>query len=249
MAFKVSSEEETRTFYDRLIKGEESRGFWGKSNRFNGLAIPKKKMIRSHFLDVILPHISSTDKLLDLGTGTGGFLACLSPYCEEIVGTDISDELVMEATRVIELLGLTNAIARRTEGTALPFDDDEFDAILLMDVIHHMEDAEKTIAEAMRVLKPGGKVIVFEPNLLNPMLALFSLIDPNERGLLALGTQIRYRKLLSPFMVIESIGYNGLLVGPDNFIFRSIVRCINLAGIRKIFGWVNPHIFAVGNKT
>jgi ubiquinone/menaquinone biosynthesis C-methylase UbiE len=80
--------------------------------------------------------------------------------------------------------------------SGLPFNDDSFDAAVLMDVIHHLETPAETLKEVVRVLKPGGLFIAFEPNNLNPMVTLVYTFDRNEWGIFRLGMPGRYRSLL-----------------------------------------------------
>ena len=80
------------------------------------------------------------------------------------------------------------------EPEKLPFEDQKFDVILIVDVIHHLDDIKKNINEIKRVLKKGGKLLIYEPNKLNPLIWLTHLIDKNERGLLRVGSFKKYRE-------------------------------------------------------
>jgi SAM-dependent methyltransferase len=75
----------------------------------------------------------------------------------------------------------------------LPFEDASFDRVAFSSVLHHIPSFEVALAEAARVLRPGGFVFAFDPNLLHPAMALLrhprsplylsAGVSPNERPL------------------------------------------------------------------
>src|SRR5262249_25604471 len=58
------------------------------------------------------------------------------------------------------------------DAAALPFRDGTFASVLVRDVLHHVPEPRRTAAEAVRVLAPGGTLVVLEPNGRNPLIAL-----------------------------------------------------------------------------
>ena len=114
---------------------------------------------------------------------------------------------------------------------------------MLVDVLHHLERTGPTLVEARRVLRPGGRLLVFEPNKLNPLLFLMCAIDRNEWGLLRLGSRRQYRKLLSPGFEIATMDYSGLLIGPDGPVFMWIADLLSSGTTGRLFGWLCPKIF------
>jgi hypothetical protein len=89
----------------------------------------------------------------------------------------------------------------------------------------------------------GGKLLVFEPNKYNPLLAFLCLLDRNEWRALLLGSMKRYRRLFGSYFNIYSMEYNGLLIGPDSKINCKIADFLNLPVVRNVLGWLNPKIF------
>lgn len=245
--FKPTSSDTTRDFYENLSKGVENRGVWGMDTRFDADGIGAKSSVQKYFEPVIRPYFKGDEKCVDLGCGPGGFLLVAAKYCREIVGADIVPAFVKECSAAIERAGMTHASTVLLQKGPLPFADASVDTVMMVDTIHHLEDAPATMKEVARILKPGGTFLIFEPNKLNPLLALMCLLDRNEHGLLALGTFGSYRRLLKDDFSIEHGHYSGLLVGPENKLFLRIADW--LAGpLRPVFGWLCPKLFIAARK-
>jgi len=240
--FRSSSSEQTKAFYGDLVEGKQRRGLWGMENRFDADAIASKPSVMRHFAPVVREHLATTDRVLDLGCGPGGFLTVMAPYCGHIVGADIVGEFVERTNEVIEQHGLANAEAVLVTGARLPFDDASFDAVVLVDTIHHLEDVPATFDEVTRVLRPGGHVLIFEPNKGNIPLAVMCVLDRNERGLLPLGTFASYRRVLGPRYAIEHQAYNGVLIGPEGKLSSAVADYVSAPG-RPLVNWFSPKLF------
>ncbi|HUQ30351.1 MAG TPA: class I SAM-dependent methyltransferase [Candidatus Paceibacterota bacterium] len=112
-------------------------------------------------------HITAADKVLEIGCGTGLFTRKMAERTgADITGVDISPDLLAVARK--------NATAPRVqfvEGNAmqLPFPDGAFDVVYGSSVLHHL-DFDQSLAELFRVLKPGGRMVFGEPNMLNPQI-------------------------------------------------------------------------------
>lgn len=101
-------------------------------------------------------------RLLDIGCGTGGLLERLAPRIEEGVGVDASrDMLALARTRLAER-GLSHVSVRQADMYRLPLPDAVFDAVTLQMVLHYAEDPAAALAEAARVLKPGGTLLILD---------------------------------------------------------------------------------------
>ena len=96
----------------------------------------------------------------DLGCGTGAMAAILAPHVQRVIGIDASDEM-LDAAR--ERNGKTSNIEWR-KGTleALPISDASVDAATFMLVLHHLPSPAVALAEAGRILKPGGRVLIVD---------------------------------------------------------------------------------------
>jgi ubiquinone/menaquinone biosynthesis C-methylase UbiE len=186
--------------------------------------------------------------VLDVGCGPGGFTAILAENASRVVGVDVSDEFVDAANRTFERHALTQANAVTGSASALPFDRESFDVVTLIDVLHHLDDPPAALAEVERVLRPGGRVLVFEPNKLNPLLTFLCLFDRNEYGFLKMGRIPIYERLLSPHFRIESASYSGLLIGPDGPAARAVADSLQEGPLAGVLGWLSPKLFFVARK-
>ncbi len=96
----------------------------------------------------------------DLGCGTGPVALALAPFVARVVAVDGSAAMLQAARR--RLQGLDNIDLRRGELEALPIDDTRLDAAVLMLVLHHVPEPSRALAEAVRVLKPGGRLLLVD---------------------------------------------------------------------------------------
>jgi SAM-dependent methyltransferase len=99
--------------------------------------------------------------ILDVGCGLGMYVQAFRRFSQDVHGVDVDEEKVAEAGQ--ELPNLRVAPAEQ-----LPYADGRFDVVLLHEVIEHVEDDRQAIAEAGRVLRPGGRLVIFAPNRLYP---------------------------------------------------------------------------------
>jgi SAM-dependent methyltransferase len=99
--------------------------------------------------------------LLDIGTGTGRLLELVAPRAERALGVDMSrDMLALARARLAERGLADRAAVRQADMYRLPFADAAFDAVALQMVLHYAEDPAAALAEAARVLKPGGTLLI-----------------------------------------------------------------------------------------
>ena len=100
------------------------------------------------------------EDLLDLGTGTGRMLAVLADRAERCVGIDYSREMLAVARANLEAAGKRNWQVRHGDLYQLPFPGASFDVAVVHQVLHYLEDPAEALAEAARVLRPGGRLLV-----------------------------------------------------------------------------------------
>lgn len=98
--------------------------------------------------------------LLDIGCGRGGILKLLGSRANRAIGVDIDADARNVARAELFLAGLPNCSLRQGDMYRLPFDDAEFDTIVLDDVLGDAERPIHVLREARRLLRPSGRLFV-----------------------------------------------------------------------------------------
>jgi ubiquinone/menaquinone biosynthesis C-methylase UbiE len=102
------------------------------------------------------------DSLLDLGTGTGRILTLLKDRYRRAIGIDASREMLAVARANLDKAGITRASVRHGDILNLPVDGQDFDFVIIHQVLHFLPQPELAIAEAARMLRPGGRLVVID---------------------------------------------------------------------------------------
>ena len=105
---------------------------------------------------------SEVKDLLDIGTGTGSVLQLVGHEVKAAVGVDLSREMLQVARANIARAALGNCQVRQADMYQLPFPAASFDAVTLHMVLHFAEEPGRVLAEAARILRPGGRMVVVD---------------------------------------------------------------------------------------
>jgi SAM-dependent methyltransferase len=108
----------------------------------------------------LLPPVPA--RLLDLGCGTGWTSVFFAKRGYDVVGVDISPDMIFHANGNKERDDLTNLQFMVSDYESMRFQN-EFDCVVFFDALHHAVDEEEAIRQAYRALKPGGVCITVEP--------------------------------------------------------------------------------------
>jgi ArsR family transcriptional regulator len=124
--------------------------------------------------------------LIDIGCGQGRILKLLASRAHRAVGVDIDSDARRLARAELLLAGTPNTTLRQGDMVSLPFDDGEFDTVIMDDVLSGAKDPAAALLEAKRLVKAGGRVL---------LLAAVRDSDASALGLefanLAAGAQLR----------------------------------------------------------
>lgn len=116
----------------------------------------------NHRLELTKKYIDfKNKKVLDVGCGVGMFLKQFKKLGAKVYGIDVDKKKIEIAKRKYKNVKVAPA-------EKIPFRKETFDIVWLHEVIEHVEDEKKVLSECFRVLKPGGKVVIFAPNRLWP---------------------------------------------------------------------------------
>jgi len=115
-----------------------------------------RRRILSSFVGRIVRNLNPDPRILDVGCGTGANLEMLAQF-GEVEGVDVSTE----ALDFCQTRGLQNV--RQGEAEHLPYEDRSFDLVTGLDVVEHLDDDTAGLQEMRRVLRPGGRALLFVP--------------------------------------------------------------------------------------
>lgn len=158
---------------------------------FNGISSDYDKLNHILSLDIdkiwrrravrrIADKKEATD-ILDIACGTGDFSIAIAkkmPQGSHVTGLDLSEGMLAVMKEKVEKLGLTDKISMiQGDCENLPFADNRFDRVSVAFGVRNFENREKGLTEMLRVLKPGGRLVILELSLPSNRIArsLFNL--------------------------------------------------------------------------
>jgi ArsR family transcriptional regulator len=101
-------------------------------------------------------------RLLDIGTGTGRLLEILAPRVSAALGIDASRSMLALARERLARQGLFHCTVRLADMYRLPLPENSFDLCVMQMVLHYAESPADVLAEAARMLRPGGRLVVID---------------------------------------------------------------------------------------
>jgi ubiquinone/menaquinone biosynthesis C-methylase UbiE len=127
------------------------------------IEVPHPIITRTRLREVLDP--SPGERVLEIGPGTGYYTLDLAQWVEPdgmVEVFDIQQEMLDHTMRRARQGGLANVSATQGDATGLPYEDDSFDAALLVAVLGEIPEGDAALRELRRVLKPGGRLVVGE---------------------------------------------------------------------------------------
>lgn len=116
--------------------------------------------LEAALLDALPP--GDLGRLLDIGTGTGRLLELLAPRISAGLGIDASAAMLALARARLARAGIAHCRVRRADMYRLPLADGGFDLVVMQMVLHYAEDPVAALAEAARMLRPGGRFLLID---------------------------------------------------------------------------------------
>ena len=131
-----------------------------------------------HFIKLRDPHkliriakLPIDGALLDAGGGTGRVTQSFKGLASSLVVVDLSSKMLVHASEK----GGLDPVCSYTE--RLPFPNQYFERVVMVDALHHVCNQRKTIKEMWRVLKPGGRLVIEEPDIQHFSVKLVALAE------------------------------------------------------------------------
>jgi ubiquinone/menaquinone biosynthesis C-methylase UbiE len=134
---------------------------------FESLAGDWERIRKSYFDDRVtslaIEKLLPRDLVLaDIGCGTGSLTFELARFAREVVGVDLSQEMLRRARAVAKERDLGNVEFRQGDALKLPLTSRSFDAAFCVMVLHFLPDPQRAIAGLCRIVRPGGAVILVD---------------------------------------------------------------------------------------
>lgn len=149
---------------------------------------------------------------LDAAGGTGRAGSLLKPLVDHLTVCDLSFEMLRQASNREKLLPCQVRVER------LPFPDGQFSRILVSDAFHHFGDQPGALKELTRVLQPGGRLVIQEPDIRRFAVKLIALAE------------------------------NILLMGSRFHAPQKMVRLVNSFGLRASIETQDATVWIIGEK-
>ncbi len=206
---------------------DKAARFWDRwAERYSRTPI-KDEEAYERKLAMTRDHLQSTDKVLELGCGTGGTAIRHAPYVGEVHAVDFSPRMIDIARERAAQAEVSNASFEVASLDSLQAGNDAFDAILALSFLHLLEDPDVALQKIAALLRPGG-VFVSSTACLAEHHGFLRLLGPIGRAL-------------------------GLLPVLSFFSFDGLRERIEAAGFEVLTFWVpearRPHVaFVIAKK-
>lgn len=104
--------------------------------------------------------LTGSETVLDIGTGAGHTAMACAPHAASVTAVDLTPEMLQAASDLAASRRLANIQFRLADAASLPFPDATFDAATCRVAAHHFPAIDRALAEAFRVLRPGGRLVI-----------------------------------------------------------------------------------------
>lgn len=200
----------------------EQKHYW-ESRHLLARRHPEHPVIREYVLPKIqlikrYVEFRQDTRLLDVGCGNGFFTFYFDQICDA-TGVDFSEKMLA-----------LNPVSKKQQmdAAALRFDDNTFDIVFCHALLHHVEDIDRVLSEMRRVSKKN--VVVLEPNILNPLMFLFSALKKEERGALKFSLPYLRSKIeQNGLAVVTSFSYGMIVPNKTPAFLLPVMRLFNFS--------------------
>ena len=100
-------------------------------------------------------------RVLDIGTGTGHTALAFAPHVRDVVGLDLTEEMLREARKLAQERNIDNVTFHTADVYRLPGElETSFDLVTCRRAAHHFSDIDEALTEMVRMLRPGGMMLI-----------------------------------------------------------------------------------------
>ena len=234
--FFTTTAEQDRHYQELVDRRRPTKLFsCGYAERFDPFLLERKPFLVPVYERLFAAWFPEpVDSILDLGCGTGLYWPVLRKHCRSLVGIDVSAAMLAEAGKLIDRHGWDHVRTLPFDGDRLPEEIGPFDAILCMDVLHHIPRLDLVLPQLPARMKPGGRLLALEPNILNPLMFLAHALPPEERYAIIRNVGPKLRRLLHPYFEDIAIDYD--------YIVLSLASEAQLRMLQRVGGWMARYV-------
>lgn len=156
---------------------KDSKTFWDKTARRYAKSPVRDVDTYQKKLAITQGYFRPDWSVLEFGCGTGSTALTHAPYVKEILATDISGKMLDIAAQKARDAGVENVRFQQGTLESLELEPESFDAVLGLNILHLLENAEVAVSRVYEVLRPGG-IFVSSTALVADLLALWRLLIP-----------------------------------------------------------------------
>ena len=128
--------------------------FGANAAKYSTSTVHAKGASLQRLVDLVAP--KPTWSALDIATGAGHTALAFAPHVKDVIASDLTPEMLVEAGKLAAARGLTNFSTAAADAEQLPFNAAQFDLVTCRIAPHHFPNIPAFVREVARVLKPGG---------------------------------------------------------------------------------------------
>jgi ubiquinone/menaquinone biosynthesis C-methylase UbiE len=138
---------------------EQVQAQYGKQARYYSVSVSHATSDTLQLM-VEMAQPKGSERVLDVATGTGFCAMAFAPHVASVVAYDLTPQMLAEAERLAGQRGIGNMQFRQGPAEDMPFAEGSFDIVTARTGTHHFDSVPRFMAESMRVLAPGGQLLI-----------------------------------------------------------------------------------------